>query len=181
MIEGAEPYDCEKEPTLGARESNYNSGVLYAGLYYAHGSFKALLAVRGVRLMTAFAQRCNVPHEICGNIVVAMAESEVGRLRELAGAASRTASGDCRGLVRMRFATQSRTSDPWRPSTCAKRASPITVAPSRQMVGGSVACGRSAVLCWIARDIVQIQSARATRSTRSAFPVYSGSSRAIPG
>ncbi|CAN5346609.1 L-2-hydroxyglutarate oxidase [soil metagenome] len=83
MIEGAIPCVCEKEPTLGAHQSTHNSGVLHAGLYYAPGSLKALLAVRGIRLMTAFAQRHDIPHEICGKIVVATEQREVGRLRDL--------------------------------------------------------------------------------------------------
>jgi L-2-hydroxyglutarate oxidase len=83
LIAGAQIHVCEKEGTLGAHQSTHNSGVLHAGLYYAPGSFKARLAVRGIRLMTAFAQEHNVPHEICGKIVVATDDSEISRLRQL--------------------------------------------------------------------------------------------------
>lgn len=74
---------CDKEASLGSHQSTHNSGVLHAGLYYAPGSFKAALAVRGIRLMTAFARQHGVPHEICGKIVVAADTSEVPRLRDL--------------------------------------------------------------------------------------------------
>jgi len=83
LFKEAEVCVCEKESTLGAHQSTHNSGVLHAGLYYAPGSFKAALAVRGIRLMTSFARRHGVPHEICGKIVVATDSSELGRLRAL--------------------------------------------------------------------------------------------------
>jgi L-2-hydroxyglutarate oxidase len=74
---------CEKESGLGRHQSTHNSGVLHAGLYYKPGSFKAKLAVRGIRLMTEFARQHGVAHEICGKIVVAADETEVARLRGL--------------------------------------------------------------------------------------------------
>ena len=83
MIDGAEVSVCEKETRLGAHQSTHNSGVLHAGLYYAPGSAKAVLAVRGIRLMTTFARGHNVPHEICGKVVVAVDDAEHTRLRAL--------------------------------------------------------------------------------------------------
>jgi L-2-hydroxyglutarate oxidase len=73
----------EKESTVGAHQSTHNSGVLHAGLYYRPGSLKARLAVEGIRAMTAYCREKNIPHEICGKVVVAVDESEVPRLREL--------------------------------------------------------------------------------------------------
>ena len=73
----------EKEPRVGAHQSTHNSGVLHAGLYYKPGSLKARLAVEGIREMTAYCREKNIPHEICGKVVVAVDESEVPRLREL--------------------------------------------------------------------------------------------------
>ena len=83
LLENTDVTVCEKEATFGAHQSTHNSGVLHAGLYYAPGSFKAALAVRGIRLMTAFARRHAIPHEICGKVVVAADDSEVARLRAL--------------------------------------------------------------------------------------------------
>jgi len=74
---------CEKESAPGTHQSTHNSGVLHAGLYYAPGSVKAALAVRGIRLMTAFAKRHTIAHEICGKVVVATDQSELPRLRVL--------------------------------------------------------------------------------------------------
>jgi len=73
----------EKEDAVGRHQSTHNSGVLHCGLYYKPGSAKARLAVSGVQEMTAFCQENNVPHEICGKLVVAVDESEVPRLRDL--------------------------------------------------------------------------------------------------
>ncbi|MGA1539254.1 MAG: L-2-hydroxyglutarate oxidase [Chthoniobacterales bacterium] len=73
----------EKEPRVGAHQSTHNSGVLHAGLYYKPGSLKARLAVEGIREMTAYCREKNIPHEICGKVVVAVDEDEVPRLREL--------------------------------------------------------------------------------------------------
>lgn len=93
---GATVSVCEKEDRPGAHQSTHNSGVLHAGLYYAPGSFKARLAVRGIRLMTAFAREHAVPHEICGKVVVATDEAEAALLR---GLLDRGTSNGLRGLT----------------------------------------------------------------------------------
>lgn len=73
----------EKEATVGAHQSTHNSGVLHAGLYYKPGSAKARLAVSGIRQMVAFCRAENIPHEICGKLVVAVTQEELPRLDEL--------------------------------------------------------------------------------------------------
>src|SRR6266481_1125761 len=73
----------EKEGVVGAHQSTHNSGVLHAGLYYKPGSTKAQLAVRGIRQMVAFCRAENIPHDICGKLVVAATPEELPRLDEL--------------------------------------------------------------------------------------------------
>jgi len=73
----------EKEDGVGRHQSGNNSGVLHAGLYYAPGSTKARLAVRGIRQMVEFCQRNGIAHEVCGKVVVAVTEDEVPRLQAL--------------------------------------------------------------------------------------------------
>jgi L-2-hydroxyglutarate oxidase len=73
----------EKEGDVGRHQSGNNSGVLHAGLYYKPGSLKARLAVAGIREMTAFCRDNGIAHEICGKLVVAVDESELGRLNHL--------------------------------------------------------------------------------------------------
>ena len=73
----------EKEAATGRHQSTHNSGVLHAGLYYKPGSAKARLAVAGLQQMIAFCDENGIPHEICGKLVVATDDSELGRLHEL--------------------------------------------------------------------------------------------------
>ena len=73
----------EKEPRVGAHQSTHNSGVLHAGLYYKPGSLKAKLAVEGIREMTDYCREKDIPHEICGKVVVATDDVEVPRLHAL--------------------------------------------------------------------------------------------------
>lgn len=73
----------EKESEVGRHQSGNNSGVLHAGLYYKPGSLKARLAVSGIRQMVSFCKENEIPHEICGKLVVAVKEDEVPRLKNL--------------------------------------------------------------------------------------------------
>lgn len=73
----------EKEDAVGQHQSGHNSGVLHAGLYYRPGSSRARLAVAGIREMTSFCRTHQIPHEICGKLVVATDEAERGRLGAL--------------------------------------------------------------------------------------------------
>ncbi|MBU0697440.1 MAG: L-2-hydroxyglutarate oxidase [Bacteroidetes bacterium] len=73
----------EKEDSLGKHQSGRNSGVLHCGLYYEPGSLKAQLAVSGIRQMTEFCRKHEVPHEICGKVVVASDKREASFLKNL--------------------------------------------------------------------------------------------------
>ena len=88
----------EKEARCGTHQSTHNSGVLHCGLYYKPGSLKARLAVEGIRAMTAFCEKHNIPHEICGKVVVAVDEPEVVRLDRLE---ERGRANGLRGLRRL--------------------------------------------------------------------------------
>jgi L-2-hydroxyglutarate oxidase LhgO len=73
----------EKEAELATHQSGHNSGVLHAGLYYAPGSLKAHLCRQGKAMIEAFAEDHDIPFERCGKLVVALDESELGRLADL--------------------------------------------------------------------------------------------------
>ena len=80
---GARIIILEKEDQPGRHQTSHNSGVLHCGLYYKPGTVRARLAVEGIRQMVAFCRENNIPHEVCGKLVVAADESEVPRLRAL--------------------------------------------------------------------------------------------------
>ena len=83
MQPGSRVCLLEKEPEVGRHQSGHNSGVLHCGLYYKPGSTKAILAVRGIRQMVEFCREAGIAHEVCGKLVVACNDSELGRLRKL--------------------------------------------------------------------------------------------------
>ena len=73
----------EKESALAKHQSGRNSGVIHSGLYYAPGSLKAKLCREGRAALIQFADEHAIPYEITGKLVVALHESELGRLAEL--------------------------------------------------------------------------------------------------
>jgi L-2-hydroxyglutarate oxidase LhgO len=73
---GHETVVLESQSGIGQGVSSRNSEVLHAGLYYAPGSLKARLCVRGQALLYDFCTRHGVPHRACGKLVVATAEDQ---------------------------------------------------------------------------------------------------------
>jgi L-2-hydroxyglutarate oxidase LhgO len=80
---GADITVLEKEPDIALHQTGRNSGVVHAGIYYTPGSLKAQLCRRGVGLLRKYCAERSVPVEECGKLVVAVDDSELGRLREL--------------------------------------------------------------------------------------------------
>lgn len=73
----------DKEPEVAAHQTGHNSGVIHSGLYYAPGSLKATLGVRGAESMRDFAQEHGVAVDICGKLVVATTQAQVPALLRL--------------------------------------------------------------------------------------------------
>jgi len=73
----------EKEAELGHHQTGHNSGVLHSGIYYAPGSLKAVLCRRGKAAMERYAEEREIPYARLGKLIVAIDESEFGRLEEL--------------------------------------------------------------------------------------------------
>jgi (S)-2-hydroxyglutarate dehydrogenase len=73
----------EKEPELASHQTGHNSGVVHAGIYYKPGSLKAQLCTRGRELIQQFCDERMLPYDECGKLVVAIDESELGRLDAL--------------------------------------------------------------------------------------------------
>jgi len=73
----------EREDEVGFHQTGHNSGVIHAGIYYVPGSLKARLCVQGARELYELCEQKGVAFERCGKVIVALDESELGRLDEL--------------------------------------------------------------------------------------------------
>ncbi len=70
----------EKEAGPAQHQTGHNSGVIHSGIYYPPGGTRALHCQRGYRLLLEFAQMHDIPHDICGKVIVATNEAENARL-----------------------------------------------------------------------------------------------------
>lgn len=87
----------EKEARVAQHQSGHNSGVIHSGVYYKPGSLKARLCVPGAAAMVDFCRQHNLPHKVCGKVIVATQPEELPRLVELHG------RGQANGLTGLRI------------------------------------------------------------------------------
>jgi L-2-hydroxyglutarate oxidase LhgO len=73
----------EKEDRVAVHQTGHNSGVIHSGIYYKPGSDKARMCVQGAMEMVQFCREHELPHEICGKVIVATREQELPGLHEL--------------------------------------------------------------------------------------------------
>lgn len=73
----------EKEKSLASHQTGHNSGVIHSGLYYKPGSLKAKNCVEGYNQLVKFCEEEEINFELCGKIVVATNESQLGALNTL--------------------------------------------------------------------------------------------------
>ena len=73
----------EKEATWASHQTGHNSGVIHSGIYYKPGSFKAKLCRQGNQSMVAFCQQHDIPHRLCGKVIVATEPHELPLLDNL--------------------------------------------------------------------------------------------------
>lgn len=78
----------EREDGPAHHQTGRNSGVLHSGIYYRPGSHKARMAVQGRTAMVRFCEDKGIHHEICGKVIVATDQHELGRLDDLASRAA---------------------------------------------------------------------------------------------
>jgi L-2-hydroxyglutarate oxidase len=80
---GARLCLLEAGERLAGHQTSHSSGVIHAGIYYQPGSLKARLCVEGARELYAYCDRNGIRYEQSGKLIVAVDESELGRLEEL--------------------------------------------------------------------------------------------------
>ena len=80
---GHETVVVECADGIGQGVSSRNSEVIHSGLYYATGSAKAALCMRGKALLYAFCRSHGVAHAACGKLVVATDAEQHAALRGL--------------------------------------------------------------------------------------------------
>lgn len=117
---GLQTVVAEAADGVGTGVSSRNSEVIHAGLYYAPGSHKARLCVRGKELLYALCASHGVPHVACGKLMVATDEAQHAAL---AGLQQRAQANGV--PVQMMTAAEARALEPelactqalWSPST----------------------------------------------------------------
>lgn len=73
----------EKEHKVAAHQTGKNSGVIHSGIYYAPGSYKARLCINGRHQLVEFCTKNGVEIDVCGKVIVATEEEELGRLEKI--------------------------------------------------------------------------------------------------
>lgn len=143
---GREVVVLEREAAMGTGVSARNSEVIHAGLYYAPGSLKAQLCVRGKALLYAYAAERGIGHRRCGKLIVATEPEQTDALASLA------ARAQANGVpVEALTAAQARGREPalrchaalWSPTTGIVDSHGLMVALQGELeaAGGSVALG----------------------------------------
>jgi len=73
----------DKENEVAKHQSGNNSGVIHSGIYYKPGSLKAQNCIAGYSSIIEFADRNNIPYDICGKIIVAVSPKELPGLNNI--------------------------------------------------------------------------------------------------
>lgn len=73
----------EKESGFAKHQTGHNSGVIHSGIYYKPGSLRATNCKRGYDMLLQYLKSENIPHDVCGKIIVATNEDEIVRLNAI--------------------------------------------------------------------------------------------------
>jgi (S)-2-hydroxyglutarate dehydrogenase len=73
----------EKESRWAFHQTGNNSGVIHSGIYYKPGSYKAKFCRDGAQSMVDFCRTHDIPHEVCGKVIIATQEKELPLLENL--------------------------------------------------------------------------------------------------
>jgi len=101
---GREVIVVDAAEAIGTGTSSRNSEVIHAGIYYAPGSLKAKLCVRGRELLYPYCEAHGVEHRRCGKLIVATRDEDRAKLDVIA-ARARAAMASSLGRSVSRVAT----------------------------------------------------------------------------
>ncbi|RLS56633.1 MAG: L-2-hydroxyglutarate oxidase [Planctomycetota bacterium] len=73
----------EKESQVAQHQTGHNSGVLHSGIYYKPGTLRATNCRTGRQAMVDFCRAEEIPHDVCGKVIVATCESEIPQLLKI--------------------------------------------------------------------------------------------------
>ncbi len=99
-LAGREVLVLEAAESFGTQTSARNSEVIHAGIYYAPGSLKARLCVRGKQLLYQYCAERGVDHRRCGKLIVATSAAQVDELRAIRQRAMANGVDDLQWLTR---------------------------------------------------------------------------------
>lgn len=83
-MSGREVLVAEATEAIGTGTSSRNSEVIHAGIYYATGSLKATLCVRGREMLYAYCAEHGIPHKRLGKLIVATDAAQITQLDGIA-------------------------------------------------------------------------------------------------
>jgi L-2-hydroxyglutarate oxidase LhgO len=95
-LQGREVLVLEAAGAIGTGTSSRNSEVIHAGIYYAQGSLKARLCVRGKAMLYAYCTDRGIAHRRCGKLIVATSDEQIA---QLAGIIAKAAANGVDDLV----------------------------------------------------------------------------------
>jgi L-2-hydroxyglutarate oxidase LhgO len=161
-IAGIETLVLEREAVPGSHTSSRNSEVVHAGLYYAPGSLKARLCVRGREQLYRYCEERGIAHRRCGKLVIATADDERPRLQDYFATAGRNGVTDLAWLTPVEVAAH----EPavrcvaalWSPSTGIVSSHELMQAllGDLEAHGGALACRAAVVEARLGQDMHRV-------------------------
>ncbi len=98
-LQGREVIVLEAASAIGTGTSSRNSEVIHAGIYYARGSLKARLCVKGREMLYAYCNGHGIGFRRCGKLIVATSAEQVGQLEGIRQVALGNGVSDLRMLA----------------------------------------------------------------------------------
>ena len=82
-LSGKKVLVIEKNSSFGQENSSRNSGVIHAGIYYPHYSFKNKFCAAGNVSLYSYAKERGIGFSNCGKIIVATSKEEEKKLNQI--------------------------------------------------------------------------------------------------